>query len=145
MPQPSWAGGGRDLLIGNGGRDVLQGGGGRDLLQGGGGRDALDGGCECDTVEGGGGRDDISGGRGADILTGGGGADRFIFTLGSGADTITDFQQGRDMMVIEAGADSFADLAITEVGQDVRIAFGNVQITVEGDQINAFAVNDFIF
>ena len=137
--------GGRDTLEGGGGKDTLEGGGGRDLLQGGGGRDSLDGGGGKDEIIGGGGRDDIFGGRGSDDLTGGGGRDRFIFDRGNGRDTITDFQQNRDKIVVEGGADSFADLTITQVGNDVRILIGNTRVTVEDDLIENFTAADFIF
>ncbi len=38
----------------------------------------------------------LNGGAGDDILTGGAGADTFVFELGTGFDTITDFQNGID-------------------------------------------------
>ena len=138
-------GGGRDVLEGGGGRDQLLGGGGRDLLNGGGGADTIDGEGGRDQLEGGGGRDVILGGRGADTLTGNGGADRFVFEPGNGRDVITDFQQNRDKIVIMEGADEFDALQITQVGDDVRIAFANTIITVEEDTIANFTENDFIF
>ncbi len=138
-------GGGRDTLEGGGGRDQLLGGGGRDLLQGGGGRDTLDGQGGKDTMEGGNGRDDIIGGRGADILTGGGGGDRFIFDTGNGQDTITDFQQNRDRIVVEGGAEGFEALGITQFGNDVRIQIGNTRVTVLDDDADNFTATDFIF
>ncbi len=138
-------GGGRDMLEGGGGRDMLDGGGGRDMLDGGGGRDTVDGGGGRDVVDGGGGRDMVSGGRGADELTGGGGRDVFVFDTGDGRDTITDFRQRQDRIEIQSGADSFDDLAITQVGDDVLIRFSNVRITVEDDQIANFTAADFIF
>ncbi|MDG1210983.1 MAG: matrixin family metalloprotease [Paracoccaceae bacterium] len=137
--------GGKDTLDGGGGKDVLEGGGGKDLLRGGGGRDQLDGGGGKDTMEGGNGRDDIFGGRGADILTGDGGADRFVFDRGNGRDTITDFQQGRDKIVIEGGADGFDDLMLAQLGDDVMIRFSNTRVLVLDDDVDNFANNDFIF
>ena len=137
--------GGRDTLEGGGGRDTLDGGGGRDLLQGGGGRDMLDGGGGKDIMQGGNGRDDIFGGRGSDTLTGEGGSDRFIFDRGNGRDTITDFQQGRDKIVIEGGAEEFGDLRITQFGDDVRIFIANTRVTVEDDLVENFSAADFIF
>lgn len=138
-------GGGRDTLEGGGGKDLLDGGGGKDLLQGGGGKDTLDGGGGKDSMEGGNGRDEIIGGRGSDILTGGGGGDRFIFDRGNGRDTITDFQQGRDKIVIEGGANDFGDLRIIQVGDDVRIQIANTRVIVEDDLVSNFTDADFIF
>ena len=103
---------------------------------GGGGRDDL---------EGGGGADKLNGGRGADELTGGGGADVFQFRSDDGFDRITDSQQGRDKIEIVRGADDFGDLSISQVGDDVRIAFANVRIVVEDDNDGAFSSSDFIF
>ena len=156
-------GGGRDLLIGNGGQDVLRGNGGRDdlrgggggdLLDGGGGRDMLDGGGGKDALLGGGGRDvlqgaggadTLTGGKGADVLTGGGGRDIFEFTRGDGRDRITDFDQLRDKIMIEDGADSFGDLVLTQVGANTVIRFANVLITVENERVEDFSAGDFLF
>ncbi|MEH2211128.1 MAG: calcium-binding protein [Nostoc sp.] len=44
-----------------------------------------------DLLQGGVGNDTLTGGTGNDILTGGGGKDRFVYNLGDGTDTITDF------------------------------------------------------
>ena len=156
-------GGGRDMLIGNGGKDMLRGGGGKDTLEGGGGKDHLEGGRGKDQVngaggrdtlkgdggrdflDGGGGRDVLEGGRGRDDLTGGRGADTFLFETGAGRDTINDFQQGRDMIGIGRGADGFDALQISQAGDDVRIAFSNVTITVSDATADDFTAADFIF
>jgi hypothetical protein len=42
-------------------------------------------------------------------------------------------------------ADEFGDLSISQVGDDVRIAFANVRIVVEDDNDGAFSSSDFIF
>ncbi|MEH2226205.1 MAG: calcium-binding protein [Nostoc sp.] len=44
-----------------------------------------------DLLQGGVGNDTLTGGTGNDILTGGGGKDKFVYNLGDGTDTITDF------------------------------------------------------
>lgn len=138
-------GGGRDKLNGGGGKDLLEGGGGRDQLRGGGGRDTLDGGGGKDTIEGGNGRDVIIGGRGSDILTGNGGADRFVFDRGNGRDTIADFQQNRDKIVVEGGITSFDDLKITQVGNAVQIQVVDTRVMIENDLIENFTASDFLF
>lgn len=92
-----------DSIDGSGGNDFLYGGSGNDTLIGGQGTDLLYGGTENDSLTGGDGRDALVGGAGGDTMTGGAGADRFIFLLPeawqvSGADVITDFEQGRDRL-----------------------------------------------
>jgi len=67
---------------------------GDDLLEGGIGNDALFGEEGEDSLDGGAGRDTLTGGAGDDTLTGGAGDDVFVYTAGSGADTITDFGAG---------------------------------------------------
>lgn len=137
--------GGRDRLEGNGGRDVLEGGGGKDALNGGGGKDMLDGGGGKDDLDGGGGRDTLEGGRGKDELTGGGGRDFFLFSAGDGTDTITDFRDRQDRIMIDEGAEAFADLTITQVGDDALVRFANVRITIEDTDTSTLSGADFIF
>lgn len=138
-------GGGKDRLDGNGGRDTLEGGGGKDALNGGGGKDMLDGGGGKDALDGGGGRDMLEGGRGSDQLTGGGGRDFFVFSTGDGRDTITDFRDRQDRIMIEDGAEAFADLTITQLGDDARVRFANVTIDIEDTNIAALSAADFVF
>lgn len=156
-------GGGKDLLIGNGGKDMLRGGGGKDTLEGGGGKDHLEGGRGKDEIngaggrdtlkgdggrdflDGGGGRDLLEGGRGRDDLTGGRGVDTFLFSTGSGKDTITDFQQGTDLIAIESGAEGFDDLLISQLGANVQITFSNVTIIVADASADEFTSTDFLF
>lgn len=71
-----------DYIYTDAGSDAVFGNGGDDWLEGAEGPDSLSGGSGNDT---------ISGGSGDDSLTGGQGADAFVFVLGDGMDTITDF------------------------------------------------------
>lgn len=96
-------GGGRDTIFGDGGRDSILGGAGNDTISGGNRADTIDGGADDDVIDGDGGRDSLLGGDGNDtldgggandILTGGDGDDTFVYTAGSGNDTITDFNAG---------------------------------------------------
>lgn len=101
-----------DILVGGAGANSLQGGGGDDLLRGGGGDDVL------------------NGGAGDDVLHGQQNADAFVLRLGSGVDTIADFEVGVD--VIDISAYGFADFnavlaATTDVG-------GRAQISLNGAQ-----------
>ncbi len=85
---------GADSISGDGGSDTIDGGDGDDFIDGGGSSDSLSGGSGNDTLIGGGGRDTISGDAGDDTLTGGAGNDTFVYTVGDGNDTITDFNTG---------------------------------------------------
>ena len=92
---------GNDKINGNDGADDLFGGSGNDAISGGNGRDDLSGDSGTDTIDGGAGMDNINGGSGNDRMTGGSEADRFIFGVGNGNDTITDFVVGTDKLVLE--------------------------------------------
>ena len=56
-----------------------------------------------DVIEGRRGNDWLGGGRGNDILTGGAGRDTFALRAGDGVDVITDYQQGEDRLLFDAG------------------------------------------
>ena len=92
-----------DSLSGDAGNDTINGNRGNDVIDGGVGSDSLRGGQDSDTISGGAGDDVLSGDAGIDQLTGGAGADRFVFgngasAIGSTLDTVTDFQQGLDLI-----------------------------------------------
>lgn len=70
--------------------DRVDGGSDADVLYGGMDNDRIVGGSGADVLYGGAGRDYLDGGTGDDRMIGGGGADVFIYTKGSGIDTITD-------------------------------------------------------
>ncbi|MFN6484577.1 MULTISPECIES: DUF4347 domain-containing protein [unclassified Nostoc] len=101
-----------DVINGQGGNDRIDGKSGNDLLRGGAdyGYDTLIGGAGNDTLVGGNGSDILVGGTGNDILisggeydtlTGGGGRDQFIYqALKYNTDTITDFNQSEDKLVL---------------------------------------------
>ncbi|MBO9465083.1 Hint domain-containing protein [Tropicibacter sp. R15_0] len=89
-----WGYGGNDSLTGSGTAQGLGGGTGDDTIDGGGGNDTLWGGSGNDTIIGGDGDDNITGGTGNDSLTGGLGNDTFVYSVGDGLDTISDFNAG---------------------------------------------------
>ncbi|PYY71611.1 hypothetical protein CRX42_05235, partial [Pseudomonas jessenii] len=69
-----------------------------------------------DVLVGGNGGDFIVGGTGNDLLIGGKGRDVFVFTAGSGSDTIQDFKQGEDTLYIYGWTASTK--AVTQTLQD---------------------------
>ena len=98
--------------------DALTGGSGDDSLRG------LDG---NDRIDGGAGNDVLRGDFGDDVLTGGSGIDRFLYQVGDGADTISDFQPGERILIYGyASAQS-----VVQIGSSVVITlFGNDRITL---------------
>lgn len=104
-------------ISGSFGKDVLTGSTLANVLLGRGGDDLLDGGVNADHLIGGSGQDRLIGGQGVDILEGRGGADTFVLSnLASSADTIMDFEVGKDHIEISAalfGGDLLAGVALT--------------------------------
>ena len=112
-------------LYGNAGGDTLVGTSGADTINGGDGDDMLYGRAGNDSISGGNGNDWLIGEGGNDILTGGAGNDRFVFTLGDGLDTITDFTSGDLIDLRGYGIADFAALQplMAQVGGNVVITF----------------------
>lgn len=129
-------GAGNDQVRGNGHANMILTGAGNDRLFGGGGNDQLFGGA---------GSDRLLGETGNDTLTGGAGADRFIFGRSSGRDIVTDFEDGRDRIVIETGASHFGQLSVVGHGADTLIRFADVQITLRDFAVGLISADDFIF
>ncbi|MEL6681202.1 MAG: calcium-binding protein [Pseudomonadota bacterium] len=128
-------GAGADTLLGRGGDDLLNGGDDPDVLLGGDGDDILDGGNGQDLLRGGAGDDTLAGGFGDDVLFGEAGADTFVFN--GGADVISDFEQGIDVITLDAslwtGLTSAADVLfvygdITGAQATINLGDGNILI-----------------
>lgn len=139
---------GNDTLIGKGGNDELDGDAGNDRLSGGAGNDELDGDNGRDELNGGAGRDELDGGRDRDDLTGGKGRDDFEFDDGDGRDVIRDFEDGRDIIIIDSSsAKTFGDLVIRNRSGDATISWPgtNNLITVVGIERDQLTAKDFIF
>jgi Ca2+-binding RTX toxin-like protein len=138
-----------NVLYGQSGDDTLEGLGGDDTIRGNVGNDSLDGGADDDL---------LVGGSGADLLTGGGGSDNFRIGYfesgtGAGADRITDFAVGIDIVDLsgwDADMGTAGDQAFTFIGGaafsgtagELRTWFNGVNTWVEGD-INGDSVADF--
>ncbi len=101
--------------------------------------------------------DEIAGGPGDDLLDGGPGDDLFVFTFGSGNDTIDGFQAGtgtddrldlRDFQFQEAYADTDAFLAdvATETGGDTTLQLdAETSVTLTGVLVSQLQDGDFLF
>ncbi|MFM9941572.1 MAG: hypothetical protein ACKVP7_18970 [Hyphomicrobiaceae bacterium] len=103
-----------------------------------------------DRLIGGAGNDLLVGGLNKDRMTGGDGSDSFLVRVGDNYDTITDFDArvDGDRIVISgaAGIDSYADLAISAVGDDAVIRYGaNATITLEGVMVSEISAHCFVF
>ncbi|SMO69076.1 calcium-binding protein [Paracoccus laeviglucosivorans] len=115
------------------------------------GNDTIWGGEGNDTLHGEGGDDRIIGGTGNDMMSGGYGSDRFVFTAGSGQDRISDFNAGigwvgeHDKIVIQSGAERFADLTIRQSGHDAIVSFGDSRITLQWTDASNLDASDFLF
>lgn len=131
---------GNDTHFGEAGNDTVAGGGNSDRIEGGDGNDVLAGEGGNDTILGGDDDDRLIGGRSADSLTGGADDDVFVFrrlsdtgALVASADTITDFEAGRDIIDL-SGID-----AITNNGapNDAFVFIGSAAFTNVAGQLRA--------
>lgn len=111
---------------------------------GNGGQNWLYGNAGDNALKGGGGSDQLAGLGGDDLLTGDAGQDYFIFNR-AGADRITDFEDGTDLVAIEGvlSQAEFDALDIKQVQGDVVINFGGGdKITIEDMLKSDFDFND---
>ncbi len=94
---------------------------------GGNGNDTFLGFSQDDIIDGGEGEDTLGGGGGSDTLTGGAGNDTFVYDA-QGADTVTDFEAGGDVIRVTGGYTTFAQIqansTLVNGGADTRIDFG---------------------
>ena len=143
------AGAGDDSVWGDDGADEIHGEDGADVLHGGRGVDRLFGTAGEDWLLGQNGADRLKGGADNDRLTGGGGADTFVFSLGSGADSVTDFRTTADSIEVDTdlGLLSFVDIlnAASQEGSDVVIAVGTDSLTLENTDLSDLARSHFDF
>ena len=115
-------------------------------VRGGAGNDRIffSNGRSNDLLSGGDGDDWLDGGAGTDQLTGGAGADRFIGNWGCGADTVTDFTDGIDLIWIRTGG--FESVAMAAVSGGVRVSWGGADsLTLTGVSSAALSAADFMF
>ena len=114
-------------------------------------QDEYTGTASAETLTGGAGDDTITGLGGDDTLTGGEGYDTFVFAAGHGADTVTDFTDGVDLIDLSAftGIAGYSDLTVTQNGNDVVIDLsgqtGGGSITLQDFTLSDLDENDFVF
>ena len=72
-------------------------------------------------------------------MTGGADADRFEFVIGDGQDIITDFQAGRDELILDAdlldlslSLKAMVSTYVSVANGDLVIGFGEDMLTLEG-------------
>ena len=143
-----FGGEGQDELNGDGGADTLFGDNGDDVLNGGTGNDILVGGLHQDTLIGGAGNDRLLGQQGDDTLTGDAGRDAFVFTVNSGHDKVTDFEDGIDILRFNGTGLAFGDLAFQTLGADLLIKIPSLNgddITLLGHGATTLDASDFLF
>jgi Ca2+-binding RTX toxin-like protein len=132
---------GADILMGDRGDDTLKGDQGNDILKGGKGNDTLKGGGGRDTLIGHAGQDTLNGGKGADTMTGGSGADTFVIKSDGKTDTITDFENGTDLIDIDV---AYAALTITNgAAGEVLISHSGETLVVQDDGAGLLSAADF--
>lgn len=143
---------GDDDLRGNRGNDSIFGQAGDDFIKGCRGDDWLYGGTGNDVLIGGRGSDVLVAGPGHDLLTGGSGEDRFVFK-DAGANVVTDFRPGTDVIDLEEVNTRFSALGIeaasARVGGGLRdgvlIDYGDGSVFLVGREIGDLGADDFIF
>lgn len=144
-------GAGNDWAFGDVGNDSIDGGDGDDVIFAWEGNDTLIGGTGNDFFSGEGGNDSLIGGAGNDELYGGAGADRFVYSVASGIDTIRDFVQGTDVVVLSGfgvGA-TFASVIAPNVfyaGGNATISFGaGHSLNIDGVADGSLNAGHFVF
>ena len=109
----------------------------------------LTGNAGSNTLSGMEGNDTLIGGAARDTLTGGSGNDTFVFAVGFGRDTVTDFSAEGDVLQFDMSV--FADFgqalqASTQAGADVVIAYdADNSVTLQGVNLSSLQAEDFLF
>jgi hypothetical protein len=152
---------GKDIILGYGGNDNIEGGDDDDGLNGGQGNDYLNGGKGNDQVEGGDDNDLLFGGNGSDLLrglegndnlTGDAGNDYFALVQDTGEDTILDFEDGKDRLVLtstpRSGEEfSFEQLNVTQGDSETIVSLADnneVLAKIKNVSTDQITKDDFI-
>jgi Ca2+-binding RTX toxin-like protein len=142
--------GGNDSVNSGGGDDRVRAGNGADTVAAGDGADFVDGGNGADVIDAGAGADTILSGAddADDTLTGGGDSDVFTFVGLHGDDTITDFEDGLDLIDFrDYEVNDISDFDIRDDDGDTVIADYDGLSTVRLENFDSANVDDddFIF
>ncbi|MEG4501122.1 M10 family metallopeptidase [Microcoleus sp. F10-C6] len=132
-------------ILGSAGTDTISGGRQSDSLDGGEGGDYIYGDKGMDLLTGGGGADLLRGGRANDTIITGVGIDGIVLELGGGTDTIVDFADGVDLLVLVDGL-RFEQLSIAPSGDGTEIRIGStgqVLAVLPGIVLSSIGQSDF--
>lgn len=140
-----WGGDGNDTVYGGNDADKVWGGKGHDYVYGGAGDDKVYGDQGNDYLYGNKGKDKLYAGGGNDRLWGGEHADHFVFGKGHGKNTIEDFENNYDKIVITKGANHYGQLSVTDTGPDVEVAWANTKVIIEDTKWSDIGSEDFLF
>lgn len=137
---------GTDVIEGSEQTDLIVGAAGDDTLGGAGGNDFVEGGSGDDTLSGGTGNDRLVGGLGNDTMTGGGGLDLFVAQANGGQDTITDFEDGLDLLDLRLFDRNAALTAINnaQAGSVILSFIDGTTITLQGIDLADFSLEDVL-
>ncbi|MCS6792861.1 MAG: calcium-binding protein, partial [Oscillatoriaceae bacterium SKYG93] len=136
---------GNDTVCGGDGNEQLYGNVGTDIMDGCEGDDTLFGGQDNDILIGGNGDDWLFGDLGNDTLTGGVGSERFIFSATTGSNTITDFEDGIDLLGLTGGL-TFAELTVAQGATGTLISItssGELLASLNGVSATLITADDF--
>lgn len=111
-------------IVGSAGNDTISGLRQSDTLDGGEGDDYIYGDKGLDVLTGGGGDDLLWGGQGNDTTIGGVGRDRIVLQANGGTDTIVDFADDADLLVLIDGL-RFEQLSIATSANGTEIRLGS--------------------
>ncbi|MEO1396053.1 MAG: DVUA0089 family protein [Cyanobacteria bacterium J06634_5] len=118
--------GGDDIIFGSDGNDRIGGKSGNDILSGDAGDDFIWGDDGDDIIMGVTGNDTLVG----DNFSNGSGSDLFVFGNGDGTDTILDFEVGTDRIGLVEGELLFADLTLTQDGNNTLLGVASTSETL---------------
>ncbi|WP_139240594.1 hypothetical protein [Geitlerinema sp. PCC 9228] len=130
-----FGGQGNDNANGDDGDDAIFSSQGEDVLNGNNGDDTIFGGQQADILTDGNGDGFLRGDLQEDALTGGEGSDRFLLRKVSGADTIADFEDGVDSLVLPSSDFPVQPNGIAVEDLNITQAEGGTVISVDGNAV----------
>lgn len=137
-----------NVIYGNGGFDAISGQEAADMLYGGDGDDTIFGAYGSDVLEGGTGNDFLNGGSPGDssnLWYTGNGNDTYIYNIGDGVDTISDYDNtGESLDIIEFGQGiTPADVIFTRPVSVDYAESNQLEITFVGNSVDKIIIKDY--